>query len=260
MGFFDLFKKECKVIVSTPAPIIPVEIIDLRKAECPECHEKLKKVPGAKTKCPHCLKLMFVRTTPKTNTRVIVTQDEANLIDDEWAVINGTIGDVIEARYEHYAVKEQMKSDNGVEPSEYEITLVIYNKRLQEHYKNKDWGLYRCVRYEIGILLKRENKFKEGLFSFLEVAYIDLNGPNNMGGNYSQECLKLYPEFAPENSGDLPPGMLGELYGMINKLQIDKEEVKELFLQHNINVYSYLGMPLKPEECWPVVEKAIWND
>jgi len=55
--------------------------LDLRKAECPYCHQTLKKIPGAKTKCPHCDGVMFVRTRLKDFARVIVTSAEAVQID-----------------------------------------------------------------------------------------------------------------------------------------------------------------------------------
>lgn len=33
---------------------------------------------------------MFVRTRPKDNARVVVTKEEADRIEEEWAIVHGT--------------------------------------------------------------------------------------------------------------------------------------------------------------------------
>ena len=53
---------------------------DGRKAECPNCQNTLNKIPGAKTKCPHCGKIMFVRTRPD-GVRLVVTERQAKDIE-----------------------------------------------------------------------------------------------------------------------------------------------------------------------------------
>lgn len=63
---------------------------DERKAECPYCNKTLSKIPGAKTKCPHCDNFMFIRTRPKDNARIVVTENDADKIDEEWSIANGT--------------------------------------------------------------------------------------------------------------------------------------------------------------------------
>lgn len=60
MGLFDFLHTKKPVAplvqleVSMSAPQERKPAADKRKAECPSCHQALKKVPGAKTKCPHC--------------------------------------------------------------------------------------------------------------------------------------------------------------------------------------------------------------
>ena len=44
MGFFDFLTNK------NPTQPQQVEQTDERKAECPNCHKKLSKIPGAKTK------------------------------------------------------------------------------------------------------------------------------------------------------------------------------------------------------------------
>ena len=69
-------------VESTPEYVY-VPPIDSRVPECPNCKGVLKKAPGSKTKCPLCGLYMFVRTNPHTRERVVVTEAQAEEIDDE---------------------------------------------------------------------------------------------------------------------------------------------------------------------------------
>jgi hypothetical protein len=59
--------------------------LDQRKAECPSFHQTLKKIPGSKTKCPHCGKFMYIRTRPRDQVRVVVNQAGVDKIEADWA-------------------------------------------------------------------------------------------------------------------------------------------------------------------------------
>lgn len=113
---------------------------DERKAECPSCHGQLKKVPGARTKCPHCGEPMFVRTDPHSRIRKVVCQAEAEAIDDEIARLNGT--------YEIKQAEKQRLVDtrnrlrekfHGTEPSDGDVEWAILNEDGIKYGSQKDW-------------------------------------------------------------------------------------------------------------------------
>jgi DNA-directed RNA polymerase subunit RPC12/RpoP len=52
---------------------------------CPNCHTRLASRPGRKTKCQHCSGLIFVRARPFDRQRVLLTEAEAKIVEDEWA-------------------------------------------------------------------------------------------------------------------------------------------------------------------------------
>jgi hypothetical protein len=97
---YENFEIEVTVESNTPEREEPWP--DLRKAECPNCFHELVKIPGSKTKCPFCLKFMYVRSSPLTRTREVVTEQQVELIDDEWARRNGT--------WEERVLEKQQKS------------------------------------------------------------------------------------------------------------------------------------------------------
>ncbi len=133
MGVFDLFRSQSK------SGNQQREQKDERKAECPNCHKALSRIPGAKTKCQHCGKFMFVRTRPKDNTRVVVTKAEADKIDEEWSIVAGT-HDIFVAEKEEFAKEKEIlrKRFGGKEPSDNDVRWGLLNKQLIEHAKNGD--------------------------------------------------------------------------------------------------------------------------
>lgn len=224
---------------------------DLRKAECPACHFNLKKIPGAKTKCPHCSEYIFVRTDPHKNARVVVTKSEADLIDEEWAKLNGTF-DNFKAQKDEY---EQIKADlikRGKTPRENDIRWGLCNKHLGIHYKNRDWGLYRCVRFDMAVILRRERRANESLKTFLEVAYLDLNGVNNIGGLSGKYAQQFSPEL-----GCIPDAVLGYILDTIKNEKISMADVKDLFMKQGLLIQRSMSPPLSLEKCWKILEKRM---
>ena len=56
---------------------------------CPYCTKPLEKMPGRKAKCPFCANFMYVRTRPADKKRVIVTEQDAAKIEEQWQTESG---------------------------------------------------------------------------------------------------------------------------------------------------------------------------
>jgi len=252
MGILDLFRSQSKNTNQQR------EQKDERKAECPNCHKSLSKIPGARTKCPHCGELMFVRTRPKDNARVVVTKAEAEKIDEEWSIVAGT-HDIFVAEKEEFAKEKEIlrKRFGGKEPSDNDVRWGLLNKQLIEHAKNGDWGLYRNARFQMAEILRGEMKLKDALRTYLEVCYIDLNGPNNTGGMNDPELLKEFPPFNPKDFSFLAPGVIDLIKRIVLKLKLDKDEIKQIFVEHNSRIEKSLRLPISAEKSWQALEKEI---
>jgi len=253
MGIFDFFTNK-----EQDQPQKQSEPKDERKAECPYCHQSLSKVPGSKTKCPHCGKFMFVRTRPKDNARIIVTKDEVDKIDEEWAIVAGT-HDVFVAEKEEFAKEKEIlrKRFGGKEPSDNDVRWGLLNKQLMEYAKNGDWGLYRNAKFQMAEILRGEMKLKDALRTYLEVCYLDLNGPSNTGGMKDAELLKEFPPFDPNRDSFLAPGVIDLIKRIVLKLNLTKDEIKKIFVEHNSRIEKSLRLPLSAEKSWQSLEKEI---
>ena len=231
---------------------------DERKAECPYCHKTLSKIPGAKTKCPHCGEFIFVRTRPKDNARVVVTKAEADKIDEEWTIVAGT-HDIFVAEKEEFAKEKEIlrKRFGGKEPSDNDVRWGLLNKQIIENAKNRDWGLYRNTRFQMAEILRGEMKLKDALRTYLEVCYLDLNGVRNVGGMNDPELLKEFPPFDPKESAFLAPGVIDLIKRIVLKLNSSKDEVKQIFIEHNSRSEKSLRLPLSTEQAWSSVDKEL---
>ncbi len=83
---------------------------------CPYCSSTLDKMPGRKIKCPSCSQIMYVRTCPDERVKILVREDQIELIEEKWSIENGT--------------HEQFLAENR----DREATKKAYESRLQHSY------------------------------------------------------------------------------------------------------------------------------
>lgn len=199
------------------------------EAICPYCQNELEKKPGRKKKCPHCGNFIYVRTRPADRERVLVTETQSELIEKQWRIYH---------------------NEPELTPAGRDAQWALFNKELLEHAKRGDWGLYRSTRYNMGEFLHKEGKTNQALVTFLEVCYIDLNGPNNMGGR------KTYPPFDTE-LGFLAPGIINGIKSFSEELEIGIDDVHSEFEKIAGRLYKNLKLPVAPKAAWKEIEANL---
>lgn len=257
MGIFDFLKNQNPPQRAEESQ----ESKDERKAECPNCVGVLKKVPGAKTKCPHCGEFMFVRTTPD-NVRLVVTKDEADKIDEQWRIENGVQEAYLAEKKQFEDRKKALrKKFGGKEPSEHDVQWSLLNEEILNTASNAQWGLYRNARFQMAEILNKEDKLKDALRMYLGVCYLDLNGASNMptdeNGNVIDDT-EFFKPFDPEMKF-LAPGVIDRIQRVIKKLEITKEEVKEIFMDFGSKEQKSTRAPIAPADCFEELETEIWK-
>jgi hypothetical protein len=124
---------------------------------------------------------MFVRTDPHTRERVVVTEEQAEGIDDEIAKLNGTYDIRLAEKKRKEKVKADLtKSFKGKEPSKQDIEWRILNQDSMTYAKSKDWVSYMIAKNEMGEIQLKSNLHTAALGSFLEVAAFAVNGADDM--------------------------------------------------------------------------------
>ncbi|MCF7836257.1 hypothetical protein K9N08_02305 [Candidatus Gracilibacteria bacterium] len=135
---------------------------DLRTDKCPNCGAQLNKIPGAKTKCPHCEKFMYVRTRPKDRAKVLVTKKEADAIEKEWSEIsfrNDWLKDLEQfgvTEKDFLAKKESSLKKFGQARSDRDIIWYIFNELILKNIN--DFQTLKMINYQMALFLNQEGR------------------------------------------------------------------------------------------------------
>jgi len=231
--------------------------IGLSDPVCPYCNGHLEQKPAKKKKCSHCGKYIYVRTRPQDQMKVLVTEKQAELIEEQWTIVNGTHDEYLARRHEIEGERSRLAKQFGRPPSENDVKWGLLNKEVTELASNGEWGLYRNTRFQMAELLRKESKFKQALSTYCWVCYLDLNGPRNTGGLKDPVLLRTYPPFSPREAF-LAPGIISRMAGIIKKLHVDEEEVLAVFSEAAEHDYRGLKLPVQPTEAWQKLRKELF--
>jgi len=147
--------------------------------------------------------------------------------------------------------KETLRERFGKEPADDDVRWGLLNKESIKHAKNSDWGLFRNVEFERAEIVYKRKQFKNALFFYLLICYLDLNGPNNLGGlKDDPSILRIYKPFDPK-TGFTAPFIINRIKIIANKLGMTIEDIKKDFFHKDIQrTYKDLKLPLSPEDVW----------
>jgi hypothetical protein len=222
---------------------------------CPYCSVVLAKFPGRKTKCKACQNYIYVRTRPSDEQRILVKESELVRVEELWAIKNGTYEDFLSNRKEYDDEKEFLCRKLNREPTDLDIQLSLLEKQLPMHAENADWGLYRNSKMHIAKLFFKTEKYKAALKEYLEVQFLDLNGPNNairMNGVPLKGC----PPFTPD-AAFIAPGIVYEIERIANKLNLDIASIEDEFISYSEILRRELKLPLSAKAAWNKLKKDI---
>lgn len=240
---------------TTPKESNYMEDIGLTEKKCPYCGVSLSKFPGRKTKCKGCQNYIYVRTRPSDDQKILVTENEIIRVEELWAIKNGTHADFLNKRKNYNDEREFLRVKYNRQPTDSEIQISILQKELPAHAKNCDWGLYRNAKMSIAKLFFKATNYEAALKEYLEVQFLDLNGPNNairMNG----EPLKGYQAFTP-NTAFIAPGIVYEIERIANKLNLDIASIEDQFISSSEILHRELKLPLTAKAAWKRLKKNI---
>ncbi len=247
MGLFAISKK-------SPAPC-DLSIIGVAESVCPYCSRLLQRKPTKKTKCPQCGKVIYVRTRPQDQLKVLVTEQQADLLEEQWSIIKGRHGEYLAQKRKIETERVRLTKLFGTAPSENDVKWGLLGKDAMEHAVNGNWGFYRNARFQMAEVLRNEFKLQQALSFYCWVCYLDLNGPRNTSGMKDQELLREFPPFSPA------PGIISRMTRIIEKLNLnlDQDSVAQMFQEIAGHEFKGLKLPLHPEVAWQSVRRKLFN-
>ena len=210
-----------KPSITGETPVLPTNAPDVQ-SKCPYCASMLEKRPLRKKKCPNCGNFVYVRSTPTGQKKLLVTEQQASGIDNAWRHYHREklLESDPEYRREYEQVKAELMIERGTEPPAGDIRWALAKKQLLQHVRDGDWGLYRNTKVEMAQQLQGERKLRQALGTYLEVCYLDANGPCNRGAK---------PFDA--NQAVMAPGIISEVRELSRGLGLQPDEVQGLFIE-----------------------------
>ena len=231
-----------------------LEAIGNTDAICPYCQNALEKKPGRKKKCPKCGEFIYVRTRPSDEQKVLVTESQAEMIEEQWAIVNGTHREFLANKKRYENERQRLRKQFGSEPSKDDIQWGLHNQDLIEHASNQRWGSYTNTRLQMGDILRKKSKDTQAISTYLEVCFLDLNGPNNTSRTTMKECPPWEPNAC---NSEVAPAVITYIVRLMKKMDIDESQVKELFETRASMVKENLQLPLSVSKAWLIIIKEI---
>lgn len=224
---------------------------------CPYCNNLLEKKPKKKTKCPHCSNYIFVRTRPLDNKKILIKDDQKELIKEQWAIKNDTHDLYLQERDLFNKTKKKLIQKNG-HASDNDTKWFLLNQEGLQYANKHKWGLYRNTRFSMAEILNKEKKFKSALLMYFEVCYIDLNGPTNYGiiEDNDNNFYKDFPQFDLKFAS-LAPGVINRIIKIIENQKIELNEINNEILAKFEENYQCLKLPIAPSKAWEKIKKEI---
>jgi hypothetical protein len=122
--------------------------------------------------------------------------------------------------------------------------------QARAHVRKGDWLRYRDTRLEMAVLQRRRGELVEALALYLDVWYLDLNGPRDSLGADSGALLGTEdPPFDPSRAALRSPSRRA-VRKIMNALDLMPSHVQPLFRDAVASTHQTLGLPLSPAQAW----------
>jgi len=135
-----------------------------------------------------------------------------------------------ERRKREYVLNAKKSASHNI--SDADLNWSFLNSELRYHAKKSDRVKYRDTRLEMAMQLFSEKKYKNALFAFLEVAYRDLDSPDNLICSWVTDPI----------------------YHIIIIQNLDISDVKEIW---DTQLVARIRLPLPHDEAWDEISEIL---
>lgn len=235
-------RKPARQPVPIPVPTTPV---------CPYCRAPVKVIPRYKAVCQRCGQTFYARVRPGEKLATLLTARQAAALDENRAARERPIPgrkawlDPNEGRFNWFWAYSTAEGQ-----------WRALRKSLALHARDGNWLLYRNARYEMAELRRRQARLKEATELYLEVWYLDLNGPHDCWGTMGQRRVYENAAWYPPE-GLTTPVVARWTHRLAVHFHLDKEAVERIFRDVAQRSFQQLELPLAPAEAWRTIRNEL---
>jgi hypothetical protein len=129
-------------------------------------------------------------------------------------------------------------------------------KECGYHASRDDWGLYTNVLHEQATLSSAVGNDKEALAFYLIICYLDINGPNNLGGIGTGHGIR---SFDPK-MGMVAPGIIEQISELKTSLNLSDQDLKTMFFESARMLHDKLKLPVSFEKAWGKINSELGEE
>jgi hypothetical protein len=179
-----------------------------------------------------------------------VTGEQARVLEAEWSNFPRERIAPMLNQEEMERLRPDLAKKFGKDPSDSDVAWAYLNQKTLEYMKDRKWGLYRNTRLSMGAVLENNGKLESALRHYLEVCYLDLNGPQNRGTIITNGESRVAPgrDFSP-NDAFLAPTVVSKIKEIIVRLQLSELQVKDDFMRFAEREMRGL-LPVTADQAW----------
>lgn len=130
------------------------------------------------------------------------------------------------------------------------------SQELEAHARNGNWRTYRNTRLRMAHFLREQGHLAQALELYLDVWYLDLNGPrdahDSRRAGHGARLLNEDPLFEPGRTA-VAAGVPREVRRLITDLALRTENVQTIFLHVAGLTHRNHALPLLPTRAWLLV-------
>jgi hypothetical protein len=117
------------------------------------------------------------------------------------------------------------------------------------------WTRYRADTLRLAQHCGKQGRLEDALATWLELCYIDLNGPQNPG-NFPEAPL---PDFDPARAYGLGPVIITRIAVIARRLGYDEARTKVEFLATASAMHRNMNLPVTPEDAWNAIRAELYR-
>lgn len=158
---YAIYCQECGKIIKNVSSLEIENNEEKEDVPCPYCNNILKQKPKRKKKCPFCGNYIYVRTSPSTREKILLTEEGIKENEEEWRRFHNknnclknleTFG-VTETDFK--IQKNKLFNKWGYEPDDADVIWLIYNDLLL---KISDFHSLKMLHYQIALYLNADGR------------------------------------------------------------------------------------------------------
>lgn len=222
---------------------------------CPYCNFPLDRMPGAKKKCPICSNYIYVRTRPSDRKKILIREDQIEEIQKLWA--EKLIADQIEQAkdQDYFRVEAELRRKWNAQPSTKDIFWFSGMQKAIKQAELLDWSAYRSEKLKTAETLGALRDNFRAFLLYLEICYLDLNGPTNRG-TFGFKLSAEFPIWDLQFAW-LAPAVVSRLRVLSKELGYSLSEVETEFIRIATSYHQNTGLPVSPVSAWKSLRLAL---